>query len=253
MKLSSAYTDYLTNGIFKKLSDNYKSKLSFLQDLSNPTLLDLEYFGNYSGSKETSTVIDTMLISKGEEELTDDMKNVLVDLAYYKYGKNWNNLWKTMTIQYEMLDTYNVTKKETGTDTDKEERDLTTTGKSKNNKSYTDTSENSSQTNNDTQLYGFNSNIPVGADNAQNADSTKGLDEGSSTHESDTTGTDKGSIIKTRIPDLTTTTKGNIFTSPQKLVQEERKVWEYIFYNELYKNLDEIFTCPIYAKYNANS
>lgn len=247
MKLKEAFSNWVTDGIFKRLKDNYGNNLKFFSEIDDASTLDFDYFGNRSGQKETSCAIDSLLETQEQGSLTDEAKNTLAKIIYFKYGRNWNKLYDTMIVEYNPLDTYSVKKSETGSDINKEERDLTAGSTVSNERSYSDNSSNSSVSNADNNVYGFNSNLPSPSDNAVNNDTSSGIDEGTSTHSSESSSTDKGIVTRTRTPNLITETKGNIFTSQQKLIESEREVWKFNFYNTIFENVDEILTSPVYA------
>ena len=71
--------------------------------------LDLEYFGNRSGSKIVAPLLEKMLTETG---LSDAAKQNIVDLIWIRFGRNWTKLWNTLTVEYNPIENYRMT--ETG-------------------------------------------------------------------------------------------------------------------------------------------
>ena len=71
--------------------------------------LDLEYFGNRSGSKIVAPLLEKMLTETG---LSDESKQNIVDLIWIRFGRNWAKLWGTLTVDYNPIENYHMT--ETG-------------------------------------------------------------------------------------------------------------------------------------------
>ena len=71
--------------------------------------LDLEYFGNRSGSKIVAPLLEKMLTETG---LSDESKQNIVDLIWIRFGRNWGKLWCTLTVDYNPIENYRMT--ETG-------------------------------------------------------------------------------------------------------------------------------------------
>ena len=71
--------------------------------------LDLEYFGNRSGSKIVAPLLEKMVTETG---LSDASKQNIVDLIWIRFGRNWGKLWYTLTVDYNPIENYRMT--ETG-------------------------------------------------------------------------------------------------------------------------------------------
>ena len=71
-------------------------------------VLDLEYFGNRSGSKIVAPLLEKMLT---EEGLSDESKQNIVDLIWIRFGRNWAKLWETLTVEYNPIENYRMTEK----------------------------------------------------------------------------------------------------------------------------------------------
>lgn len=68
--------------------------------------LDLEYFGNRSGSKIVAPLLEKMLTETG---LSDAAKQNIVDLIWIRFGRNWTKLWNTLTVEYNPIENYRMT------------------------------------------------------------------------------------------------------------------------------------------------
>lgn len=71
-------------------------------------VLDLEYFGNRSGSKIVAPLLEKMLTEAG---LSDEAKQNIVDLIWIRFGRNWAKLWETLTVEYNPIENYRMTEK----------------------------------------------------------------------------------------------------------------------------------------------
>lgn len=71
-------------------------------------VLDLEYFGNRSGSKIVAPLLEKMLTEAG---LSDEAKQNIVDLIWIRFGRNWTKLWETLTVEYNPIENYRMTEK----------------------------------------------------------------------------------------------------------------------------------------------
>ena len=108
MRLKSLYP--LTNGIFADL-----------QELDVPwknddiaTELDVAYIGQRSGNKETSCLVDNFI---DDGELSAASRATIASTIFAVYGKNWDELFKTLEYQYNPIENYDMTETHTGTDT----------------------------------------------------------------------------------------------------------------------------------------
>lgn len=68
--------------------------------------IDLEYFGNRSGSKIVAPLLEKMLTDTG---LSVEAKQNIVDLIWIRFGRNWGKLWKTLTVEYNPIENYRMT------------------------------------------------------------------------------------------------------------------------------------------------
>lgn len=202
MKLNEVFADYVNNGIF-----------TFLNSLDVPwreknisQQLNLQYHGNMSGKKETSPLVDSLIV---ENTLTENSKNMLAVSIFSIYSNKWNRLYHILSLEYEPIENYNMTETEKTTSTNENTDTITTNTTNSNDVTETNTgtntandsenttgkntttdsrtiSENNNVTNNNS-LYGFNSATGVNAD-SQNGTETRSTTD-KNTHNDDLKGT----------------------------------------------------------------
>lgn len=239
--------------------------------------LDMEYFGNKSGDKLTSPLVDKLLVN---DVITDENLNRLASILASIYGENWLKLWQTLKFEYNPIENYDMTETgtETGTvgtvrsgsknetDTRNKSRTSNDTGESTQTETpaevITTTGEGTSKK--DTNVYGFNSDVPgVPSDSETDTDTTKTTETHSGTNttklntKQDGTETENESIVvdgsesgnETRTDDLkhTLNRHGNIgVTTSQQMIESERQLWLWVFFDVVFADVDKILTSPIY-------
>lgn len=124
--LSEVYPDWVENGIFKQL-DSFDVPWKSYVDGS---VLDLDYYGNRSGSKIVSTLIEKLL---KDDELQPAQQAQIAMLVWKKYGYAWTKAWDALQAEYNPLENYKMTKTET------EDRTLKMDGTKTSEKTVTDT------------------------------------------------------------------------------------------------------------------
>lgn len=202
MKLNDVFTDYINNGIF-----------TFLNSLDVPwkeknisQQLNLQYHGNISGKKETSPLVDSLIV---ENNLTDNSKTMLAMSIFSIYSNKWSRLYRILSLEYEPIENYSMIETEKTTSTNENTDTITTNTTNSNDVTETNTgtntandsenttgkntitdsrtiAEDNSVTNNNS-LYGFNSVSGVNAD-SQNGTETRNTTD-NNTHNDDLKGT----------------------------------------------------------------
>lgn len=202
MKLNEVFTDYINNGIF-----------TFLNSLDVPwkeknisQQLNLQYHGNISGRKDTSPLVDSLIV---ENNLTENSKTMLAMSIFSIYSNKWNKLYRVLSLEYEPIENYNMIENENATSTNENADTITTNTTNSNDITETNTgtntandSENTTGKNaitdsrtvtennnviNNNSLYGFNSTSGVNSD-SQNGTESRNLTD-SNTHNDDLKGT----------------------------------------------------------------
>lgn len=279
-RIIDSFPEWFTKGIFTRLGSLFPEQLPWANE--NGQTLDQMYFGNHSGDKEASPLIDKFIEQNGgnatPEVLTDDQITTLANILYTRYGVQWDKLYKVLSVQYDPIENYSMTEEETPDITRTETpdiirtetpnitraetpnitRDKTTSAKS----DFTVT------TNSDTatDIYGFNSNSPVpkGDSNGNSTVTTHGDAVNNVTTENETeTGTRNITETGTRTETETGTRteretgkrslirSGNIgVTTSQQMLESEIKLWEWNFYETVFKDVDTVLTVPKYNLYN---
>lgn len=217
--------------------------------------LDMEYMGNYSGSKIISPML-SMLITNGG--LSIDSRKLAAKIIIRKYFKNWKRLWNVNVINYTPNENYNMIEDRTrGVETE-EVIDGTVTTR----KTGTDTLTHGKietdlygqkVTTEDKSRFGFNSSDPSPVDktlltegskqdsktNSGNDTQTKNLTD---TEDEDRTNT--GSIDETeRI-----TRSGNIgVTTNQQMLRSELDLWKWNFWKNIFSDVDTVLSIQFYG------
>lgn len=83
----------------------------------DPTSLDLEYFGNVSGAKYVSNVIDTLLKMSNTDKLDLSQQLWLANLIYTMNIKNWRAQWETLNYEYNPIENYSMVEEMTDDET----------------------------------------------------------------------------------------------------------------------------------------
>lgn len=266
--LNEAFSDYETKGgIFSNI-DNlpWSSVMSGSQ-------ADTLYFDTHSGERFSARIITRRIGDAGY--LTSDDRRTISALVYAMFKTQWTKLWETMNLNYEPLTNYQMQETMEGTENSTRTPDLTkgdtgtvqTTGQDKRTPNLTrngtgTVNDNSSSTNtNQNGIWGFNSSTSVPSDmsdgTATNENTTtRDLTEtetGTDTTERTNTDTYNRSYTETGTDTTAGTSSrkltrtGNIGTNTfQNLLQQERNLWMYNFFEQVFKDVDSVLTIPIY-------
>ena len=275
-KLINITPDWSTNGIFH-----------FLNALDVPWKtdnidgdLDIDYYGNNSGDKFISPLVEKLL---GEnEELTTANMQTLANIIFTKYGLKWTKLWATLSFEYNPIENYRMEEKHEGTDTHTftpDDYKETVTQKPTNWKvtqrpndwkvtqtptdwiTTVEGEDTDNESNSSTKYYGFGSDSANPLQDVQTKVKNKQTTEISGTYENETSGTfeeetsgtfatettKEGTEEDKTEYDTTLTRSGNIgVTTSQQMIESERKLWEYNIFKQIYEDVDDILTINIY-------
>ena len=216
--------------------------------------LDLEYFINHSGSKFCSPLIKYYYNLAGEYVDTDGYLTSIAKLPigsviFAKYHVNWWRLWETNVASYSPIHNYDM----------HEERDLATTEDE-----TIDTDGTLARSGTESTQYGRVETVGHGRTNGQMSykygintatNDPKPSDKVENTEGGTTTTTFSGTDTDTRnLTDTTDETRtkdndgteheeihryGNIgVTTTQKLLQEERQLWLWNYFDQIFADLD---------------
>lgn len=198
-------------------------------------LLDIEYYGNYSGNKLTSPLVDHLLDDDGKlpTSAITTLSNIITALC----NKSWLKEWATYTAVYDPIKNYDMTEQMTDDET---VTDYGRTHTRTDNLTHTNTPNLTEQTSGD--VYGFNSSGAVHADKQTGTTTGTNTDHDTGTQ----TDADTGSDTSTR--NYTLTRSGNIgVTTNQQMLQSERDLWMWnFFYTVVFPDIDQILTIQTY-------
>ena len=226
--LNEAFADYENKGgIFSNI-DNlpWSSVMAGSQ-------ADTLYFDTHSGERFSARIITRRIGDTGY--LTSDDRRTISNLVYAMFRNQWGRLWETMNPNYEPLTNYKMTEDETGNHTDTRTPNLTSkhTG--------TDKNEGSATLNTQNNLWGFNSESSIPSD-MQDGTNTANI-----TNTRDLTDTETGTDVTAGENTRKLTRTGNIGTNTfQNLLKQERDIWMYNFFEQVFKDVDSVLTIPIY-------
>lgn len=228
LTLNSVYPEWITKGIFSYLN---ALEVPWKNDVSG-NQLDIIYHGSRSGNKIIGSLIENYL---DNNTVSDDNKIIIAQAIYTIYIKNWNALYKTLSLEYNPIENYSMTETENVQDTHKG----TLESNGNNTDTYTETTLVNDTSNN--QLWGFNSTDSVNSDK-QTGDTTRDVE---STMDSTHKNTDRET--KDITSDRTLKRSGNIgVTTSQQMIESERQLWLWNFFESVFSDIDKILVLKIY-------
>lgn len=226
--------------------------------------LDMDYHGNHSGDKYISPMVYKML-PEDTETLPAQTVNLIANVIFNLYNRNWSKLWATLTVDYNPIQNYDMT--ETMTD----DETVTEYGKSNTRtdnltatrtddlahvKTGTESDNRDIIDNTSNDIYGFNSSDESPADKTDTTRSddnthtynTSESDTGTQTTANTGTQTDASTGSDTQTRNYTLTRSGNIgVTTSQQMLQSERDLWLWNFFKHVvYPDIDRVLTIDIY-------
>lgn len=227
-KMIDVYANYPTDGgVFSQMTT------APWVDTMTGVNLDIAYLDGHSGERFCSNIINRRL--DDSSVLSSDNRTLISNILWAMFGIQWTRLWETMNPNYEPLTNYKMTEDETGNRTDTRTPNLTRKH------SGTDTNEGNAHVNNQSNLWGFNSDSSVPAD-MSDGDTTV-----NNTNTRDLTDTETGTDTTAGENTRKLTRTGNIGTNTfQNLLQQERNLWMYNFFEQIFKDVDSVLTIPIY-------
>lgn len=267
-KMIDAYANYPTDGgVFSPMAN-----APWVETMTGLNL-DIAYLDGHSGERFCSNIINRRL--DDSSVLSSDNRTLISNILWAMFGIQWTRLWATMNPTFDPLTNYKMEETVEGTESSTRTPDLTkgdtgtvqTTGQDKrtpdlSRKGTGTVNDNGSATNNNQNgIWGFNSSTSVPSDmsdgTATNENTTtRDLTETETgTDTTDRTNTDTYNRSYTETGTDTTagtssrklTRTGNIGTNTfQNLLQQERNIWMYDFFEQVFKDVDSVLTIPIY-------
>ena len=237
-KLTDVFPDWLTGGgIFALLEMQVNPPWA---DAINGASLDVEYFGNRSGSKPCAPLI-YKLVEDGK--LSDENRDKLVTAVWNRYGKNWTALYQTTIAEYNPIENYNMKELSKLSDTVVNEYGKTNT--LNNSREATNTTTLALDTTNEGAYSGFNTTTPLPTDSNKSNSDSHGT--GRETGTESTTSTDGGTdqMKKNIMGEIQRS--GNIgVTTSQQLLQSERELWLWNFADSMFSDVDTMLTLAVF-------
>lgn len=268
-KMIDVYSNYPTDGgVFSPMVSAPWS------DTMSGTNLDILYLDGHSGERYCSNFINHRL--NDSDVLSSDNRTLIANILWAMFGIQWTRLWSTMKpAEYDPLTNYQMQETMEGTENSTRTPDLTkgdtgtvqTTGQDKRTPNLTKantgtvTNEGSGTNTNQNGIWGFNSSTSVPSDMSDGTATSENTTTGNlsetetGTDTTDRTNTDTYNRSYTETGTDTTagtrsrkiTRTGNIGTNTfQNLLQQERNIWMYDFFEQVFKDVDSVLTIPIY-------
>lgn len=111
-KLIDAFDGWATqDGLFSVMEDIYGHDTH--PWLAAYSELDKEYFGNHSGNKTTSPLLDKYIAISTDGILSENLRKVIARILMNKYDNKWKRLYAVEQAQYEPIENYRMYEKET--------------------------------------------------------------------------------------------------------------------------------------------
>ena len=229
-----------SGGIFSAMAgiDGYTPPWS--ESDIDASLLDILYFGNHSGLKNTSVMVDSLLTWTDEiPSLSADDIEILAKVVIGKYGIKWNKLYATMTAEYNPIHNYEMS--ESSSD---DEKNTGTTGNVESTQyGHLVTGHGTGAQGQDDKVFGFNSAAGVNSAAKTATNSADTTEQNSGTDTNSSTRTDNLDKAITH----TLSRAGNIgVTTTQQMLESERNLWFWDYFNVVFADVDTILTTPLY-------
>lgn len=232
--------------ILNEAFPNWKAGKGIFDLIDNPpwagemesTLLDLQYFGNHSGAKIISPLVNALLTSGVVSEAD---RQILANVISFKFKHNWARLWLTNDVDYNPIHNYDITEDITRATTG----EITDSGEETTTPNTTTTVNHGRSDQSTEYIYGLNSQP------SDNNPSNKEVSQEGGTTGTTRTGTEKVESNSTRgeTENETVNTKrsGNIgVTTSQKMVNEERELWLWNYFEQIFSDVDTVLAIPVY-------
>lgn len=243
IRLGEAIPTLATSGIFTALAD-YDVPW---HDTVTPAILDMLYAGHSSEKLVSPIIRQAMEDGVVPAEAMDNLAEGLTVM----YETKWDKLWATMNLQYSPIENYNMQESEsidrdetrsgtdTGTVTTVTDEETTDTGTL--DRDTTDTEQRG--------IYGFDSATASDADTTETSGEYQETRNLATTHDNTETATRNLANSETAgtEEERTLTRRGNIgVTTTQQMITQEREVWQWLFFEQVFRDVDRVFCLSIY-------
>ena len=203
-------------------------------------LLDIQYYGNHSGGKFISPLVDSFVDYTTEPPTlaTEDI-DVLATVIKNLYAKNWERLWDRFTTVYDPLVNYDVTEELTKTDTNT--GTVTDAGSVQHGEVVTTVTD--VEATGEGNIFGFNSATAVPSDTTV---ATNDATETATHSGTDTNGNTTTNNL-TNATDSTFRRYGDMSVrSTQDILNGEFQLWQTKFFDIVFADLDTVLTIAVY-------
>ena len=241
------------SGIFDKMAT--LATMPWSADLNvTADVLDFEYFGNRSGAKFCSPLVKYFIDDDGV--ITEAGRTKLAKIIVAKYLKPWNRLWLTNAVEYSPINNYDMTEtrnlmsfEDESTVTD---RDETHTGTDTLTHGLVDETVHGKTMDEIDYRYGMNNSVlrdkPSDEYTSAEGGTTTVNQTGDDVQTKDLANTEDATVTRDNDKTETEVTHkiGNIgVTTNQKLIQEERNLWLWNFFDKVFEDIDKELTLAI--------
>ena len=226
------------------------------KDENISTSLDTLYHGNH-GARIISPLVKKLLDT--DNTLSSANKTRLATAIFNLYSEKWTKLWNTLSLEYDPIKNYDMEERETPAEITRTITPAETTETLT--PAETTVNEKPAKTVQENTVSAFNSDDYVddtkttvtGDDEDKGVTSVEVDSSGSNKLEVDRAGTNKlevdtaGSEIITIQNERVLTRSGNIgVTTSQQMIQSERDLWQWNFFESVFTDLDYVLTLQIY-------
>lgn len=243
------------DGIFNALQD-VSDELPWLEDSKvDPTVLDVEYFGNISGSKFCSPLVKHLL--DDNDHVPEAARATLSKIIISRYLPRWKALWRTVTVEYNPIHNYDMTENRTlkGAESEAQVGASTETNTGTDTRTHGGAEIVDHGRTSDTTSYRYGLNTDADDPKPSDKDS---YEEGGET----STSTADVDVQAKNLTNGINSTKntvganeevenirraGNIgVTTTQQMLESERRVWEWNFFEQVFRDLDTELALQFY-------
>lgn len=255
---------WLTKGIFHYLNDTPWQALGISE-----IILENDYYLQHSGKKPIAPIVHYYLGDDGV--ISEAGMIILGNLVATKFYEPWRHLFKTYYADYDPLQNYKITEHhEYFENGESEATDETTHGKETRTTDDASHMESSNDSENitkreegsqvqDNKRFGYNSSNPVPADKYEGTGTSSSNDTNERVGERESADS-RENVVKNSGKDLNVGTKNDSTTgerdvtrsgingivSIQRLIMDDRKLWNDNFFEQVYRDIDSVLTLPIY-------
>ena len=261
LRLDDIFPDGITgDGIFTALQTK---DVPWQEDNINASL-DLMYHGNH-GQRIISPLVKKLLDT--DNELSSANKAKLATAIFDIYSEKWSKLWATLSLEYNPIENYNMEEVETPAEvthtiTPAETTETITPAETTETLTPAETTETltPAETTVDNKPPKITTQNEISAFNSSDfVDDTRSVSQGDDDNKGtnsitvDTAGSNKlevdtaGSDVFTVQNERSLRRSGNIgVTTSQQMIQSERDLWMWNFFESVFTDLDYVLTLQIY-------